>query len=215
MVCFMACTLPLSHAGKDRDRSFLKALGVDTTGQRADDGGRQEVTMKMSWTARVLLIAGGILVGLVGLMLWADESEHGGWAAMEGYEEGYLADGSVEIRQVPWSNRQDEVSGTYEVRPLEGVTYEVVYVDREGATLFAGDAEAVAVWLEDQGEQLFIGTQAEASEWIDARRATDKNYLMPAILIGVGVLLLVVAIVPPIPRTDRSERLSTPHAPGV
>ncbi|GAG95152.1 unnamed protein product [marine sediment metagenome] len=171
--------------------------------------------MQLSWTARILLIVGGVLVGLVGLFMWADESEHGGWAAMEGLEEGYLAGSSVEIRPVPWSNQQDEMSGTYDVRLVEGDTYEVAFVDRQGEVLYIGTSPEVQVWLDDQGEQMFVGTRAGASAWTDEQRDAEKSFVGPGIIIGLGVLLVIVGVIPNRRTTERNPDITAPLEPAI
>ena len=71
-------------------------------------------------------------MGIVGLLMWADEAEHGGWEAMDGLAEGYLPGALVEVREVPWASGNDELATSYEVRLVEGDTYEVAFVDRQG-----------------------------------------------------------------------------------
>lgn len=171
--------------------------------------------MQLSLPARIALVAGGLLVGFFGWILWADEATFQGWEAMEGLEEGYLPGGSVEIREVPWSNREAQVSGSYEVRAVDGDSYEVALVDRGGQVLFTGTLNEVEAWLDDQGEQVFIGTQSEASAWIEEARDTEKSYVIPAIVIGVGVLLLIVGLVP-IRRASKGQPdMTAPPAPAL
>lgn len=171
--------------------------------------------MRLSRTTRIVLMVGGLLVGLYGWVMWADEAEHGGWDAMEGLEEGHLPQGSVEIREVPWSNREAEMSGSYEVRLVEGDTYEVAFNNREGAVMYTGTSGEVQVWLDDQGEQVFIGTQAGASAWTDEQRDTEKSFVGPGIAIGLGVLLIIVAVIPNRRATEPQPTLRAPPAPAI
>jgi hypothetical protein len=171
--------------------------------------------VQRSRTARIVLIVGGLFVGLFGWMIWADEAEHGGWEAVEGLEEGYLADGSVEVREVPWSNRGEDLGGSYEVRVVEGGTYEVAYVDREGVVLFTGTLGETQAWLDDQGDQMFVGTRAEATAWIDEQRDTEKDYVVPAVVIAVGALLVIAGLLPNRRATERQPDLTAPPAPAL
>ena len=171
--------------------------------------------MQLSRTARIVLIVGALLVGLVGWMMWADEAAYGGWEAVVGLEEGYLPTGSVEIREVPWSNREDQAAGAYEVRVVSGDVYEVAFVDRGGQVLFTGRLGEVEAWLDEQGEQMFIGTQAEASAWIDDQRDTEKSFVVPGIVIGFGVLLLFVGLIPNREVEERQPDLAAPSAPAL
>ena len=171
--------------------------------------------MQRSRTTRIVLIVGGLFVGFFGWMMWADEAEHGGWEAINGVEEGYLADGSVEIRDVPWSNQDEQLSGAYEVRLVAGDTYEVAYIDRGGTVLYTGTLDEVEAWLDDQGDQVFAGTRAEATAWIDDQRNTDKSFVVPAIVIAVGALLVIAGVVPNRRVTDHQPDLTAPAAPAL
>ena len=171
--------------------------------------------MQLPRTARIVLVVGGLFVGLFGWMMWIDEAEHGGWDAMDGLEEGHLVDGSVEIREVPWSNREEGMSGSYEVRLVEGVTYEVAFVDREGEVLFTGTAEEVDVWLDAQGEQVSVGTQSEALAGTDEQRATEKSYVTAAVVIGLGILLIIIAVIPSRRATEPQPDSTAPSTPAI
>jgi hypothetical protein len=62
-----------------------------------------------------------------------------------------------------------------------------------------GDSEA----LEAAGGTLvFTGSQAEADAYIDQRHEDVDNYLLPALALGVGGILLVMAFIP-----GRKERI--------
>lgn len=171
--------------------------------------------MNVSWTVRILLVVTGLFIGFIGFVMWADEAEHGGWAAVEGYEEGYLFDGSVEVRQVPWSINEDQLAGAYEVRLVEGDTYEVAFIDRQGEVMFTGSSADVAAWLDEQGEQVFVGSRAETTAWLDEQRSGEKNYVMPGIVIGIGLLLVLIALVPTRRPTEPARDLVTSHPRGA
>ncbi len=171
--------------------------------------------MNVSWTVRILLVVSGLIVGFVGYALWADEAEHGGWTALDGYEEGYLFDGSVEIREVPWSGNDEQLGGSYEVRLVDGDTYEVAFIDREGQVLFTGTSAEVSVWLDDQGPQVFRGTREETTAWMDEQRATEKSFVIPGTVIAIGILLVIVALVPRKRDDEPRSHFATPHAPGI
>jgi hypothetical protein len=171
--------------------------------------------VQRSRTARIVLIAGGIVIAFFGWMMWADEAEHGGWEAMDGLEEGYLADGSVEVRQVPWSNRDEQVAGAYEVRLVSGDTYEVAYIDGSGTVLYTGTLDEVQAWLDDQGDQVFAGTRAEATAWIDDQRNTDKSFVVPAVVIAAGALLIIAGLIPNRRVTEHQPDLTAPPAPAL
>ena len=169
----------------------------------------------MSRPARIVLIIGGLLVGMFGLLIWADEAEHGGWEAMDGLAEGYLPSGSVEVREVPWARGDDELATSYEVRLVEGDMYEVAFIDRQGQVLFTGTLAEVEAWLDDQGEQMFVGTQSETSAWIVDARETEKSYLVPAVVIGLGLLLLLVGFIPNRRIEEQQPDLTAPPAPAI
>lgn len=171
--------------------------------------------MEVSRTARIVLIIGGLLVGMVGWLMWADEAEHGGWEVMDGLAEGYLPGGLVEVREVPWAGGEDELATSYEVRLVEGDMYEVAFVDRQGQVMFTGTLAEVEAWLDDQGEQVFVGTQPETSSWIEDARETEKSYVAPAVVIGFGLLLLIVGFIPHRRFKEQQPDLTAPPAPAI
>jgi hypothetical protein len=162
-----------------------------------------------------VFIVGGLLVGVFGLLMWADETEHGGWEAMDGLAEGYLPDGFVEVREVPWARGGDELATSYEVRLVDADTYEVAFIDRQGQVLLTGSLGEVGAWLDDQGEQVFIGTQSETSAWIEDARDTEKSFLVPAVVMGFGLLLLIIGLIPNRHSKERQPDLTVPAAPAV
>ena len=171
--------------------------------------------MQLSRTARIVLIVGGLLVGVFGLLMWADEDEHGGWEAMDGRAEGYLPGALVEVREVPWASEEDELSTSYEVRLVEGDVYEVAFVDRQGQVMFTGTLGEVEAWLDDQGEQVFVGTQSETTAWIEEARDTEKSFVVPAIVIGCGVLFIIAGFIPNRRVEERQPDLTAPPAPAL
>jgi anthranilate phosphoribosyltransferase len=54
--------------------------------------------------------------------------------------------------------------------------------------------------VDDEGHQLrtlvFEGTPAEVEAYLEARRNEGRNYLIPALIIGAGVVLILAALVP-------------------
>jgi len=54
--------------------------------------------------------------------------------------------------------------------------------------------------VDDEGHQLrtlvFEGTPAEVEAYLEARQNEGRNYLIPALIIGAGVVLILAALVP-------------------
>ena len=75
-----------------------------------------------------------------------------------------------------------------------GARFTYVRYDERGCGLSSRQPPefSVEAWLDDQGDQMFLGTQAETSAWIEDTRDTEKSFLVPAIVVGFGLLLLIV-----------------------
>ena len=97
----------------------------------------------------------------------------------------------------------------------EGDTYEVAFIDRQGEVMFTGSSADVAAWLDEQGEQVFVGSRAETTAWLDEQRSGEKNYVMPGIVIGIGLLLVLIALVPTRRPTEPARDLVTAHPRGT
>jgi hypothetical protein len=62
--------------------------------------------------------------------------------------------------------------------PHRGCTQEVAYLGRGGVALITGTVDEVQAWLDDQGDQTFVGTRSAATAWIDELRDADKSFVV-------------------------------------
>lgn len=98
----------------------------------------------MSRTARIGLIALGIVVVFVGIVAWSIEDTYG-----HGLD--------------------------FSTRPADG---------------------QVAVYEASAGEEpVFSGSPEEAFEYMDERRATGKSFVVPALIIAAGAILVIVGAI--------------------
>jgi hypothetical protein len=174
--------------------------------------------MRLSRAGRFALIALGVLVVLAGAFAWGIESEYGGESAIENHQSGYLADGSVEIREIDW-NRPAESAGSYEVVLVASDEYAVRWVELPEAgraVMFTGSTGEIESWLDQQGPALFEGTRAEADTWLAEQKAAARNFMTPGYVTAAGILLVVMAMIPrPRASIDRSSQPMPPATPSI
>lgn len=77
-------------------------------------------------------------------------------------------------------------SGSGSVMEFDGDTVRVYEVDEQGPLDSEGHLVQVLV---------FEGSETEASAFMEAQ-ARDRNYLVPGLIIGVGMLCAMVALIP-------------------
>ena len=164
----------------------------------------------MSWVARVVLIIVGVMIVLVGRAAWGLEDVYGGQSGAEGYQLGHLTNGQVEVRQIAWNHLEGEAKANYDVAAIGDDRYAVVFVEG-GAVQFTGTDTEVAVWLDEQGPRIFVGTQREVEAYVADARSERRNFLVPALIIAAGIGLVIVALIPG--RRQGTQDKLTPVAP--
>jgi hypothetical protein len=83
-----------------------------------------------------------------------------------------------------WSLTAEYGSGLNFSTESDGTVHRVFEVDEQ------------APEPEDRSTAVFEGTAAEASAYIEQRRAEETNLVIPGLIIGVGALLVIVALIP-------------------
>jgi hypothetical protein len=90
----------------------------------------------------------------------------------------------VLVGLVAWSLESEYGSGLNFSTESDGTVHRVFEVDEQ-----APDSE-------DRFIVVFEGTEEEASAYIEQRRAEGTNLVIPGLIIGVGVLIVIVALIP-------------------
>jgi hypothetical protein len=69
-------------------------------------------------------------------------------------------------------------------------------VEIEGAVHRVLEGDEQAPDPEDRRTVVFEGTEEEASAYIEQRRAEETNLVIPGLIIGVGILIVIAALIP-------------------
>jgi len=146
----------------------------------------------LSWSRRITIVVVGGLLLLGGSFARAIEDTYGGTTESEHV---VVGDGTLEIYDI-----LDEGAHRYEIEEVDDSTSVVFEILDTGDRLeaFRGSpdaAEAFELEAESQSRVLaYSGPRDEALAWDEARAAEDKNYLIPNLVIGAGILLIVAGI---------------------
>jgi len=152
------------------------------------------IAMAMSMAVKLVLVAvSGVLV--LGTLLWFSfEQEYGGQDQVRGVAVGLLADGTAEVREVPWGRDDSEESVDYEVVD-EGGVVSVRYLDHGGQVLFRGTGDEVAAWLDEQGQQLFVGAGYEEALQYRSDLQDSGKSSFPVWMIPIWFVPILTAII--------------------